>query len=50
MCVAAVKKASPQRLCHRYGDALRRRIADTLADGENVDQEIAELFAALAAR
>lgn len=49
MSVAAVKKAA-QRLRQRYGDALRRRIAETLADGESVDQEIAELFAALAAR
>lgn len=49
MSVAAVKKAA-QRLRERYGDALRRRITDTLADGEDLDQEIAELFAALAAR
>lgn len=49
MSVAAVKKAA-QRLRQRYGDALRRRIAETLADDESVDQEIAELFAALAAR
>lgn len=48
MSVAAVKKAA-QRLRERYGDALRRRIAATLADGEDLDQEIAELFAALAA-
>ncbi len=49
MSVAAVKKAA-QRLRERYGEALRRRISDTLAEGEDVDQEIAELFGALAAR
>ncbi len=49
MSVAAVKKAA-QRLRERYGAVLRRRIAETLADGEDVDREIAELFAALAAR
>lgn len=47
MTVAAVKKAA-QRLRERYGQALRRRVAGTLANAADVDEEVRSLFAALA--
>jgi RNA polymerase sigma factor (sigma-70 family) len=49
MSLAAVKKAA-QRLRERYREALRRRVASTLADAASVDEEIRELFEALANR
>ena len=49
MSLAAVKKAA-QRLRERYREALRRRVASTLADAVGVDEEIRELFEALANR
>jgi len=49
MSVEAVKKAA-QRLRGGYGAALRRRIAATVPDPSMIDDEIRELFEALAAR
>jgi DNA-directed RNA polymerase specialized sigma24 family protein len=49
MSVPAVKKAA-QRLRERYGAALRRCAAATVDDPAEVDEEIRELFEALAAR
>jgi RNA polymerase sigma factor (sigma-70 family) len=46
MTEAAVKKAA-QRLRQRYGEILRERIAATLADPGQVDDEIRTLFAVL---
>jgi hypothetical protein len=48
MSVEAVKKAA-QRLRGAYGAALRRRIAATVPDPSMIDDEIRELFKALAA-
>jgi RNA polymerase sigma-70 factor (ECF subfamily) len=47
MTEAAVKKAA-QRLRERYGACLRRRVAGTLDDPDQIDDEIRGLFAALA--
>ena len=49
MSVDAVKKAA-QRLRARYGAALRSRIAATVPDPSMIDEEIRDLFEALAAR
>ncbi|HSQ57733.1 MAG TPA: sigma factor, partial [Gemmata sp.] len=49
MTVPAVKKAA-QRLRERYRDTLRRRVGATLSNPDEVDQEIRELFEALASR
>ena len=46
MTEAAVKK-SAQRLRERFGDELRRRVGDTVADPAGVADEIRDLFAAL---
>jgi hypothetical protein len=47
MTLGAVKKAA-QRLRARYGAAIRRRVAGTLARPDEVEAEIRELFDALA--
>jgi RNA polymerase sigma-70 factor (ECF subfamily) len=47
MTEGAVKKAA-QRLRERYGECLRLRVAGTLDDPDQVDDEIRGLFAALA--
>jgi RNA polymerase sigma-70 factor (ECF subfamily) len=47
MSEPAVKKAS-QRLRQRYGELLRRQIASTVAGPDQVEEEIRELFAAVA--
>jgi RNA polymerase sigma-70 factor (ECF subfamily) len=43
---AAVKSAV-HRLRQRYRQLLREEIADTLGDGDSVDEELRHLFAAL---
>ena len=48
MTEAAVKKAA-QRLRGRYREVLRERIAETVEDPGQVEDEIRELFAALGA-
>ena len=47
MSEEAVRKAA-QRLRQRYRSVLRERIADTVDEPGKVDDEIRELFAALA--
>lgn len=47
MSEEAVRK-SAQRLRRRYRDVLRERIADTVDEPERIDDEIRDLFAALA--
>ena len=47
MTLAAVKKAA-QRLRARYGAAIRRRVATTVAHPDGVEAEIRDLFDALA--
>jgi RNA polymerase sigma-70 factor (ECF subfamily) len=47
MTVAAVKKAA-QRLRERYRDLLRDQIAQTVRDPAEIDEEIRDLFAAVA--
>lgn len=43
----AVRKAA-QRLRQRFRSVLRERIADTVDEAESIDDEIRDLFAALA--
>ena len=43
----AVRKAA-QRLRQRYRSVLRERIADTVDEPERIDDEVRDLFAALA--
>ena len=47
MTEAALKKAA-QRLRQRYGESLRQQIASTVEGPEQVEEEIRELFAAVA--
>jgi RNA polymerase sigma factor (sigma-70 family) len=46
MSEQAVKKAA-QRMRERYGESLRSRIADTVDEATNVEDEIRDLFAAV---